>query len=284
MVDIGGFKLHLSCSGEGSPTVLLESGNGPTSAGWAWVAPQIAETARVCVYDRAGTGRSEESPNVRDARHIAQELHELLDAGRIGRPLVLVGHSYGGLYARQYAAMYPAEVVGMVLVDSAHPDQWTRHTGAAEQFESIVASMQDRITSPPASPPANTDLPPWASKRMAVDGNTVKHLNTARAEFLATGSTNDQVRHDSRSLGDIPLVVLSATEHGFPPEIQAQMEANHLEMQRELATLSAGGRLRLADGADHNGLLANEKSARATVGSIEAVLEAVRTGAPLTSI
>ena len=121
--------------------MLLESGNGPTLAGWAWVQAEIAGTARVCSYDRAGTGRSDESPNARDAPHIAQELHGLLDAAEIDRPLVLVGHSYGGLYVRQYAAMYPTEVAGMVLVDSAHPDQWTRHPAAADQYASMVASM-----------------------------------------------------------------------------------------------------------------------------------------------
>lgn len=277
LVDIGGYKVHLSCSGRGSPTVLLESGNGPTSAGWAWVQPQIAETTRVCSYDRAGTGRSDESPNARDAQHIAQELHALLDAAAVDRPLVLVGHSYGGLYARQYAAMYPSEVVGMVLVDSAHPDQWTRQPAAAEQFGSMVASMSEPITASPPNPPANPDLPPSASKRMAVEGNTVKHLNTARAEFLATTATNDQVRRSSVSLGGIPLVVVSATEHDFPPELQAQMEGTHLELQKELAALSSHALLRLANGADHNGLLANQEAAHTTAGSIEDVLKAVRT-------
>ena len=281
MVDVGGYGIHLSCTGQGSPTVLLESGNGPTSAGWAWVQPQIAETSRVCSYDRAGTGRSDESSNVRDAQHIAVELHELLDAAEIQRPLVLVGHSYGGLYVRQYAAMYPAEVVGMVLVDSAHPDQWTRQPGAAEQYAAMVASMSEPITLAPPNPPASPDLPPAASKRMALEGNTVKHLNTARAEFLATTTTNDQVRRSSVSLGGIPLVVVAATQHDFPPELQAQMESNHLELQRELATLSSNALLRLASGVDHNGLLANREAARTTAGSVEDVLTAVRTGGEL---
>ncbi|MFN2504254.1 MAG: alpha/beta fold hydrolase [Acidimicrobiales bacterium] len=281
MVDVGGYKLNLSCSGEGSPTVLLESGNGPTSAGWAWVQPQIAKTSRVCSYDRAGTGRSDESPNLRDAQNIALELHQLLDAAEIDRPLVLVGHSYGGLYARQYAAMYPAEVAGMVLVDSAHPDQWTRHPAAAEQYAAMAASMREPITVSPPNPPENPDLPSSASKRMAVEGNTLKHLNTARAEFLATGDTNDQVRRSSVSVGGIPLVVLSATEHDFPPELQVQMESSHLQMQKELSTLSSRALLRLEEGADHNGLLANEEMARATAGSIEDVLRAVRPGGTL---
>jgi pimeloyl-ACP methyl ester carboxylesterase len=281
MVDIGGYKLHLSCAGQGSPTVLLEAGNGPTSAGWAWVQPELAETARVCSYDRAGIGRSEQSPNPRDAHHIGLELHQLLDAAGVDRPLVLVGHSYGGLYVRQYAAMYPEEVAGMVLVDSAHPDQWTRHPAAAEQFTSMVASMAQPITAAAPNPPAHPELPSSASKRMAVESNTVKHLNTARAEFLATTVTNDQVRRNSVGLGGIPLVVLSATEHDFPPELQAQMESDHLELQTDLTTLSSHALLRLARGADHNGLLANQEAAHTTAGSIADVLNTVRTGGRL---
>jgi pimeloyl-ACP methyl ester carboxylesterase len=277
MIGVGGYRLHLSCAGTGSPTVLLESGNGPTSSGWAWVQAEVAQTTRVCAYDRAGTGRSEESPNPRDAHHIAQELHQLLGAGGVDRPLVLVGHSYGGLYIRQYAAMYPADVAGIVLVDSAHPDQWTRPPEAAQQLESMMASMSDPISVPPSDPPFSPDLPPSAGKRMLVEGNTVKHLNTARAEFLATNATNDQVRRNSSSLGEMPLVVLSATEHGFPPEMGSQMEGIHHEMQRDLASLSSNTLLRIAKGADHNGLLTNREAAHTTAGSIEAALTAVRT-------
>ena len=115
---------------------------------------------------------------------------------------------------------------------------------------------------------------------MAVEGNTVKHLNTTRAEFLATTATNDQVRRSSVRLGGIPLVVLSATQHEFPPELQAQMDDTHRRLQEELATLSWHAVLRLAE-ADHNGLLANKDAAHTTAGSIEDVLRAVRTGARL---
>ena len=281
MVDIGGYELHLTCTGRGSPTVLLESGNGPTSSAWAWVQPEIAETTRVCSYDRAGTGRSEESPNPRDAHHIAQELHSLVEAAQIELPLVLVGHSYGGLYVRQYAAMYPGDVAGMVLVDSAHPDQWSRVPGGTEQYDSIVASMSSPIEVAPTAPPLDPDLPPAAGKRMAVEGNTVRHLNTARAEFLATTATNDQVRGGSVRLANMPLVVLAATNHDFPPEMQVQMERIHLDMQRELAGLSSGGVLRVVNGADHNGLLSNEASAHTTARAIADVLTSARNGGTL---
>lgn len=126
LVDVGGYSLHINCVGEGSPTVILEAGSGANSVDWANIQPEVANTTRVCAYDRAGTGWSEPGPEPRDLQQIAGELHTLLGNAGIGGPYVLVGHSFGGLYVRMYAEMYPKEVAGMVLVDSSHPDMWTR--------------------------------------------------------------------------------------------------------------------------------------------------------------
>jgi pimeloyl-ACP methyl ester carboxylesterase len=126
MVDMGGHRLHIDCVGQGSPTVILESGLGNMSADWANVQPEVAKTTRVCTYDRAGTGWSEPGPEPRDPQQIARELHTLLGNARIDGPYVLVGQSFGGLYVRMYAARFPQEVEGMVLVDASHPDMWTR--------------------------------------------------------------------------------------------------------------------------------------------------------------
>ena len=126
MVDVGGYRLHINCVGQGSPTVILESGLGNMSVDWANVQPEVAKTTRVCAYDRAGTGWSEPGPEPRDPQQIAHELHTLLGNAGIDGPYVLVGQSFGGLYVRMYAARYPKEVEGMVLVDASHPDMWTR--------------------------------------------------------------------------------------------------------------------------------------------------------------
>jgi len=133
MIDVGGRQLHIYCTGantDGSPTVILETGLGSTSAAWAFVQPEVAKSTRVCSYDRAGMGWSELSPATRDAEHIAQELHTLLKNAKVPSPFVLVGWSYGGLYVREYVGQYSEEVAGLVLLDSSHPDQWTilRHT------------------------------------------------------------------------------------------------------------------------------------------------------------
>jgi pimeloyl-ACP methyl ester carboxylesterase len=96
------------------------------SAHWIWVQQQLAQTTRVCVYDRSGLGWSERGPKPRDAKQISTELHTLLTNADTEGPYVLVGHSYGGLYTQMYAARYPDEVAGVALVDSSHPEQFTR--------------------------------------------------------------------------------------------------------------------------------------------------------------
>src|SRR4030095_8529101 len=117
LVDIGGYRLHINCTGAGSPTVVIESGWGDFSAAWGWVQPEVAKTTRVCTYDRAGMGWREVSPQPRTAREFAKELHTLLEKANESGPYVLVGHSMGGYTVRVYAHDYPDEVVGVVLVD-----------------------------------------------------------------------------------------------------------------------------------------------------------------------
>src|SRR5215210_8391078 len=123
MVDVGGYSLHINCVGQGSPTVVLDAGLGDFSAQWIRVQREVSDTTRVCAYDRAGMGWSEMGPEPRDAKQISSELHTLLKGAGIEGPFVLVGHSFGGLYTRTYAARYPDEVAGVVLVDSSSPKQ-----------------------------------------------------------------------------------------------------------------------------------------------------------------
>src|SRR5579864_9477628 len=126
LVDVGGMKMHIDCTGEGSPTVILDSGLGDSYVSWRKVQPQIAKFVRVCSYDRAGLGYSDSSPRPRTSKVIAEELHSLLQAAGIAPPYILVGHSLGGYNVRLYQNLYPKEVIGMVLVDASHPDQENR--------------------------------------------------------------------------------------------------------------------------------------------------------------
>src|SRR6266511_801906 len=121
LIDVGGHSLHLSCTGSGTPTVVLEPGGGEMSSNLGWIAPAVARDTRVCVYDRAGRGWSEPADTAQDGAQIATDLHTLLQRGHAPGPYVLARHLLGGLYVLKFAAPYPDEVAGMVLVDSTAP-------------------------------------------------------------------------------------------------------------------------------------------------------------------
>ena len=122
LIDVGGHRLHLNCVGSGSPTVVLEPGHGEVSSAMAWIAPAVARDTRVCVYDRAGRGWSDAADGPQDAVQTATDLHTLLDRAHVPGPYVLAGHSFGGLYVLTFAATYPDQVAGLVLLDSTSPN------------------------------------------------------------------------------------------------------------------------------------------------------------------
>ena len=126
MVDVGGYELYYECSGQGSPTVILEAGMGSESSYWASVIPRVEENTRICAYDRANLGRSDEAQTPRTFQDAARDLQALLGNARIDGPYILVGHSLGGELVRVFADQYPEEVAGIVLVDAAHPDMGPR--------------------------------------------------------------------------------------------------------------------------------------------------------------
>ena len=128
LVDVGGYRLHLSMMGaqHDGPTVILESGLAFPAIEWALVQPEVADFARVVAYDRPGLGWSEDGDQPHDAPHIAQQLHKALQQAGITGPYVFVGHSAGGLYARAFATQYPNEVAGMVFVDATTPGQFVQ--------------------------------------------------------------------------------------------------------------------------------------------------------------
>jgi len=145
LVDVGGHKLHISCTGTGSPTVVLEGGLGEVSSMMAsWVAPDVAPTARVCAYDRAGRGWSESAGRPLDGIETATDLHTLLARAGEPGPYVLAGHSAGGIYVMSFAKLFPADVAGVVLLDSMHPEQYERISswpGFYEMFRRASAVM-----------------------------------------------------------------------------------------------------------------------------------------------
>ena len=154
-VQAGALRLNIECSGHGVPTVILDSGMGVPAVGWAMVQPEVAKFARVCSYDRAGYGWSETGPKPRTSLQIAKELGALLEASGEKGPYILVGHSFGGYNVRLFTSLYPADVVGVVLVDAEHGDEEKRIdqllpplVKEQEQERDERAGMLDRALSP----------------------------------------------------------------------------------------------------------------------------------------
>jgi len=125
LLDMGGYRLHLHCKGKG-PTVVLEYGQQGSYTDWYRVQPQLAEFARVCVYDRGGYGWSDPSPKSRVPSVMADELHTLLHSAGAAPPYILVGHSFGGLNTLMFAHKFPTEIAGVVLVDASLPEMMSR--------------------------------------------------------------------------------------------------------------------------------------------------------------
>lgn len=138
LIDIGGYRLHVWCTGNGAPVVVLDAGLGGTSAGWGFVQPEVARFTRVCSYDRAGMGYSDPGPSPRTARRIADELAGLLARGGIAGPVVLVGESIAGFNVRVFASDHPEHTAGLVLV------AWTRFGLSSRRPEATTSPCAAR--------------------------------------------------------------------------------------------------------------------------------------------
>jgi pimeloyl-ACP methyl ester carboxylesterase len=265
MVDVGGYRLHLSCAGSGDPTVILESGAGVPGLNWALVQPEVAKRARVCTYDRAGLGWSDPSPRPRTAAVMAEELHTLLERAGIDGPYVLVGHSLGGVIVRQFALAHPHDVVGMVLVDSAGEQQSARFPEAikaslagAPRLLRLMSLAGDAglLALYPGIFPLPTQLPAdTAATFQALVVSSGKLFRTSLAEMSAADI--DPTPRPA-TLGDIPLLVLRHSRTVAPikgevtPEVAQAYEQIWAQMQDELAALSPRGRVVVAEESGHS--------------------------------
>jgi pimeloyl-ACP methyl ester carboxylesterase len=267
LVDVGGYRLHIACQGSSAgPTVILDAGSGATSLDWTLVQPQVSTFARVCAYDRAGIGWSEASPKPRSAPVMVEELHALLEKANLKGPFVFVGHSVGGIVSRQYAASYPSEVSGLVLVDSAYEDQFRRYpepvvaataraVGQFRLLETLIALGVPALF--PSLAPLEPRLPkPIAEAYRALTISNPKHVAAGRGEIeaLMRGETKPVT-----TLGNLPLVVLSRGrpdpgmyDPGVAPEVVAQAEQVWSQMQLELTALSSRGRRIVAQKSGHS--------------------------------
>lgn len=267
MVDVGGYKLHLACQGAGSPTILLEAGQGESSLTWATLQPELAKSNRVCAYDRAGYGWSERSPRPRTVTNMVDELHTLLTQAEIAGPYLLVGHSIGGLNMRLFAQRYPQTVAGMVLVDPAHeemitrlPADWQAYLQSEMQSGQRLLQIMSLLnatglsTLAPGLVKADARLPLYTQRTVAaLQMMDSRYFATLAAELADSAVSLAQMHGEQvTNLGDLPLVVIEAGKAAGaaqPADLQPFTPTYHL--QAELAAQSSQGRLMVAQQSDH---------------------------------
>jgi pimeloyl-ACP methyl ester carboxylesterase len=279
MIGVGGFRLHILCTGSGSPSVVLDAALGGSSVSWSLVQPALAEVTRVCSYDRAGFGWSEAGPMPRTAGQIAAELHVLLQSAGVPPPYVFVGHSFGGIVARVFAQRFKPDVAGLVLVDPAHPEDWAapapkerakidqgvrlcRYGATAARLG--VARAVGLLVSLGALGPARGLVklashgglskedegilaPVW--KLPPAARAPLRHFWTQAKFFEALGSqiegicvsAAEAVAADDEGYGDLPLVTISSTDPGD----------YRLRQQEALAKRSTRGRHVIAAHSGH---------------------------------
>jgi pimeloyl-ACP methyl ester carboxylesterase len=263
LVDIGGHRLHLRCTGSGSPTVVLEPGAGMVSAQLGLITPAVARDTRICVYDRAGRGWSEPAETRQDATQIATDLHTLLARAQETGPYVLAGHSFGGLYVLTFAARYPDDVSGLVLVDSTAPASSADATATAPDGADSTDLADRVVTQVSATARLGLTRPVGLPTADAV---------RSTIEEYAQGGSSTREAGALRDLAGKPLVVLTAgTGH----------DAAESAAQDALATLSTGSVHRVVDGVDHMGMIVDEDGAAATSRAIHDVVASVRDAGPL---
>lgn len=278
LVDVGGYRLHLSCTGTGSPTVVLLNGLGQTSPQWARIVPTVAQSARVCAYDRAGQGWSEDSPNRADSTHAAADLHRLLASAGESGPYVLAGHSSGGVHALTYVAMYPHEVAGVVLLDSTSPHQVelvTSFSGEYQLMRRVLAVVPTLFRfgighiAQALNPPA---LPGAPGEQASAFANSPRGMRGTRAEQAALPDALRQAQALA-TLGAIPLVVLTAKDN-------VDHRPGWGTAQDQLAALSTNARHTVAD-LDHMAFLEDPAGSALSIHAIADVIASVRNHTPL---
>ena len=218
LFEVGDRKLHLTCDGSGSPTVILEAGLTGDHRTWDPVLPEIASTTRVCAYDRANIGSSDAAPTPRTVKDMVTDLHALVESGGLKPPYVMVGFSFGGLVSQLYASTYPDDVAGLVLIESNHPDEM-------EEFEAELTPAQiKRDRQEAAGNPEGVDIP---------------------ASF-------EQVR-GAASLPDRPLVVITAGQPAeWPPGWNAKVfDRLRAAQQKDLVSRVSDGTQIIAEESGH---------------------------------
>jgi pimeloyl-ACP methyl ester carboxylesterase len=279
LVDLGGYKLHLNCTGSGSPMVVLSAGAGDFSTDWALVQPKVAAFTRVCSYDRSGAAWSDLGPKPRTIYQEVFDLERLLRAAGERGPYIVVGQSLGGMVARLFAARYPRQTGGVVLVDAYSEDAQLDLNGKLVRLRLIAKDrpipaprsvvtpddamtttelknaqdfIKDVIGKPKIQPPFDK-LPPdaqharlWAAAQPKSFAQSDDYLAEISAKVYA------ESQRKAHPLGDIPLIVLARSKSDYPPDVAAVLIAEHNAQQAKFATLSTNGTEIIVPNAGHH--------------------------------
>jgi pimeloyl-ACP methyl ester carboxylesterase len=292
-----GRRIHLFCLGKGSPTVVLTAGLGDWAAAWSKVQAPIALKTRVCAWDRAGFGFSDPSSAPQDVGHTTTDLEEALKRAKIDGPYVLVGHSMGGYESLLFADRHPRQVLGMVFIDPAIPDQDRRARLVAPKYAAFLnegdptASLKKcaaelrsgvlRIGSPdpdkcfdysPSFPPELT------AALMRLDSNPAR-LMTEASTYEQFARSSQIVVNPDRNYGSIPIRVLTASEPrpGTPADVLAARppyQAEKLRAHAAMAALSTDGITKMV-GTSHSEIL--DLKPEVVISTVGEVIDKART-------
>jgi pimeloyl-ACP methyl ester carboxylesterase len=264
MIDIGGRRLHLRCSGTGTQTVIVENGGGAFSIDWSLVQPAVSKFARICTYDRAGYAWSDPGPAPDMVGQIVDDLHLLLHRAKIAPPYVMAGASIGGFYVRAYQRRFPEEVSGLVMVDGTTEEglAWVvngkpkpAYAMTREDMDTVMTELLAKPSSPPPTdagtveepfdrlPKDVQDVRAWAVKLGVPHGTFRPSIAAAseatREEFIAQRAIR---LSDAHPLSALPLVVVTRGRNTTPTRIQ---------QHRDVANLSTIGKLIIAENSGH---------------------------------
>lgn len=238
MLDVGGYSLYVEDSGSGKVNVIFDSGMGDDLSVWNKVANKASKFSRVITYDRAGLGWSEKSPKKRDSKVIIEELHSILEQKNLTGPIVLVGHSFGGVNMQLYALTYPEDISALVLVDSAHEDQINRmpRTGLFQKYV-FKFGMLAAPFGLPRLYLSNTSPEERAKK------STTKHQYTSLDEASYFPQSLNQLDTLNPNYGDLPLVIIARNQPSS--EIQNKNTKHYIwaGLQESLASRSTDSTL-----------------------------------------
>ncbi len=261
--SVDGHDMHLYCTGEGSPTLVLEAGGGNDSLTWTKVQPELSKITRVCSYDRAGFGWSTPQPPPRDANTIAGELHALLRQAGIQGPIVLMGHSRAGMYIRAYNQLYPEQVKGLVFVDSSVFSYWDRMSPelrAANSYSkpfyySLVAMTAlglHRVAGACSPEPGFDEA---TGKRLA-QLECGKNVTPIFQEYETTRQSSEETIHTG-PYGDLPILIFSRDaelerqDSGLPAKLALEQSVFWEQEQESFKRLSTHSRRIIAKGSGH---------------------------------